>query len=341
MTTTTGAPAAATPATGGLLTVEHLSTSFRTPAGLVQAVRDVSFTVAPGEVVGLVGESGSGKTVTALSLLRLLPAAAVTSGRVCYQGRDLGTLTPSQLRRLRGRDISMIFQDPMTSLDPLFTIGAQVAGVLRAHSGISRADAAGRAAELLRLVGISDVTTRLRQYPHQLSGGMRQRVLIAMALANDPGLLIADEPTTALDVTIQAQIIRLLRQVSERTGMSVILVTHDLGVVAGVCDRVLVMYGGRLVESGPAAAIYGSPRHPYTTGLLGSVIRPDCDRSARLVAIDGYPPAMLNPPPGCPFAPRCPHATGQCHQELPALTPRAANHLAACFVTEASDASAV
>jgi oligopeptide transport system ATP-binding protein len=317
-----------------LMEVEHLSTTFATPSGQVCAVRDVSFTIHPGEVVGLVGESGSGKTVTALSLLRLLPRAAYTAGRITFGGREVMHMTKRELRRLRGADISMIFQDPMTSLDPLFTIESQIIGVIRAHQDVSREQASRHAAQLLHDVGIADVPARLRQYPHQLSGGMRQRVLIAMALANDPSLLIADEPTTALDVTIQAQIIRLLKQACSRTGMSVILVTHDLGVVAGICDRLFVMYGGRLVETGPVDAVYGRPEHPYTMGLLSSVIRPDRDRSTRLHAIEGQPPVMIDPGPGCPFAPRCELHTPRCTAETPELTDRSDAHLAACFITE-------
>lgn len=317
-----------------LLNVENLSTTFATPLGPVCAVRGVSFTVGRGEVVGLVGESGSGKTVTALSLLRLLPSNATTTGTIMYRGRDIMRMTNRQLRQLRGADISMIFQDPMTSLDPLFTIESQIVGVIRAHRSVSREAASQQATQLLHDVGIADVATRRHQYPHQLSGGMRQRVLIAMALANDPGLLIADEPTTALDVTIQAQIIRLLKRACARTGMSIILVTHDLGVVAGICDRLFVMYGGRLVETGPSSTVYRHPEHPYTAALLESVIRPDRDRSIRLQAIEGQAPIMLNPDPGCPFAPRCTLTIDRCTEETPQLTDRSPEHLAACFVTE-------
>jgi oligopeptide/dipeptide ABC transporter ATP-binding protein len=329
------------PGSDPLLSVTDLTTTFATPAGAVHAVRGVSFAIGAGEVVGLVGESGSGKTVTALSLLRLLPSSARTTGSIRYRGRDIIRMGNRELRGIRGADISMIFQDPMTSLDPLFTIESQVVGVIRAHQKVSRSDASSIAAKLLRDVGIADVATRLHQYPHQLSGGMRQRVLIAMALANEPGLLIADEPTTALDVTIQAQIIRVLKDACARTGMSVLLVTHDLGVVAGICDRLFVMYGGRLVETGPASVVYPKPEHPYTAGLLGSVIRPDRDRSTRLHAIEGQPPIMLNPPPACPFAPRCEAAVDKCKEEMPELTTRGSDHQAACFVTEDRHAAAV
>ena len=316
------------------LEVTGLSTSFRTPAGRVDAVQDVTFQVSPGEIVGLVGESGSGKTVTALSLLRLLPSTAVSTGRVMFEGLDVMQLQGESLRRLRGGRIGMVFQDPMTSLDPVFTIGWQMVSALRAHQRISRSAALGRAAGLLEQVGIPDVITRLGQYPHELSGGMRQRVLIAMALAEDPGLLIADEPTTALDVTIQAQILRLLRDINRRTGMSIILVTHDLGVVAGLCDRVLVMYGGRLIESAPAGDLFHGPEHPYTAGLLDSVVRLDQDRNRRLSVIEGSPPLLINAEPCCPFNPRCRYAIDRCREEVPALTARAPGHDAACFRTE-------
>ena len=325
------------PVSEALLSVEHLSTTFETEAGPVRAVRDISFQVRRGEVIGLVGESGSGKTVTALSLLRLLPSSARTTGRVVFGGRDVQTMSNSELRRLRGGQISMIFQDPMTSLDPLFSVGSQIVGVIRAHRRVSRAAAWEQARVLLTQVGIPEVDARLRQFPHQLSGGMRQRVLMAMALANDPQLLIADEPTTALDVTIQAQIIRLLKSVGARTGMSIILVTHDLGVVAGICDRLFVMYGGRLVETGPAGDVYPNPQHPYTAGLLASIIRPDTDRTSELFAIEGAPPELLNAPDACPFEPRCSFRVERCAHELPVPTPRGPGHEAACFVTEEGD----
>ena len=317
-----------------VLDVSGLSTSFQTRAGRVDAVQDVSFTVAPGEIVGLVGESGSGKTVTSLSLLRLLPSSARSSGRVVFEGHDVMTLRGEQLRQLRGGRLSMVFQDPMTSLDPVFTVGSQMIGALRAHQRISRSEALQRSALLLEQVGIPDVGTRLGQYPHELSGGMRQRVLIAMALSNDPGLLIADEPTTALDVTIQAQILRLLVDINQRTGMSIILVTHDLGVVAGLCDRVLVMYGGRLVESAQVHDLFHSPEHPYPAGLLDSVVRLDQDRNRRLSVIEGSPPLLIDPAACCPFNPRCPHAVDRCREAVPMLTPRAVGHDAACFHTE-------
>jgi len=317
-----------------LLQVRHLTTSFQTPAGLVQAVRDVSFDINRGEIVGLVGESGSGKTVTGLSLLRLLPSSAVTEGEILYENADLLKLGREDLRHLRGGRIAMIFQDPMTSLDPVFTIASQMIGAMRAHQSISKNDARDKAANLLKQVGINDVKTRMSQYPHQMSGGMRQRILIAMALANDPGLLIADEPTTALDVTIQAQIIRLLKDINDRTGMSIILVTHNLGVVAGACDRVHVMYGGRLVETGPADTVYHRPQHPYTAGLLASIIGPDPDRGQRLTTIEGDPPQLLDPDPGCSFAPRCRLVEDRCRSALPPLTSRGIDHEAACLVTE-------
>ncbi|HEY7925859.1 MAG TPA: ABC transporter ATP-binding protein [Candidatus Dormibacteraeota bacterium] len=329
-------PTPARAAAETILDVSGLSTSFETRAGRVHAVQDVTFSVAPGEIVGLVGESGSGKTVTSLSLLRLLPATARTTGRVVFEGRDVMKLRGEQLRQLRGGRIAMVFQDPMTSLDPVFTVGSQMVGALRAHQRIPRAEALERSASLLEQVGIPDVATRLSQYPHELSGGMRQRVLIAMALSNDPGLLIADEPTTALDVTIQAQILRLLKDINQRTGMAIILVTHDLGVIAGLCDRVFVMYGGRLVESAPAHDLFHGPEHPYTAGLLDSVVRLDQDRNRRLSVIDGSPPVLIDPEPCCPFNPRCPYAVERCREAVPALTPRAPGHDAACFRTEAA-----
>ncbi len=320
----------------GNLDVAGLSTSFETRAGRVDAVQDVTFSVAPGEIVGLVGESGSGKTVTALSLLRLLPSTATSTGRVMFDGLDVMKLRGEQLRQLRGGRIAMVFQDPMTSLDPVFTVGWQMISALRAHQRISRAEALQRSRLLLEQVGIPDVATRLTQYPHELSGGMRQRVLIAMALSNDPGLLIADEPTTALDVTIQAQILRLLKDINQRTGMSIILVTHDLGVVAGLCDRVFVMYGGRLVESASAHDLFHNPEHPYTAGLLDSVVRLDQKRNCRLSVIEGSPPLLVNAEPCCAFNPRCPYAFDRCREAVPALTPRAPAHDAACFHTEGS-----
>ncbi len=338
MTAMTASPGMAPePTSEVLLSVERLSTTSATEAGPVRAVRDISFEVRRGEVIGLVGESGSGKTVTALSLLRLLPPTARTTGRIRFGNRDVMQMSGRELRRLRGAEISMIFQDPMTSLDPLFSVGSQIVGVVRAHGrNTTRAAAPEQAKTLLEQVGIAEVQARLRQFPHQLSGGMRQRVLLAMALANDPQLLIADEPTTALDVTIQAQIVRLLKSVRARTGMAIILVTHDLGVVAGICDRLFVMYGGRLVEVGPAEVVYPNPQHPYTAGLLASIIRPDTDRTSELFAIEGAPPALLNAPDACPFEPRCSFRIERCAHELPMLTRRGSEHEAACFVTEKS-----
>jgi len=315
-----------------LLSVRGLRSHFVTPRGEVQAVRDVSFDIAPGEIVGLVGESGSGKSATAMSLLRLLPGSAKVSGSVTFRGRDVLKLRGEALRRLRGGEVSMIFQDPMTALDPVFTIGDQLVAVIRAHRRIDKAAARTLAAQLLAEVGIGDVATRLKQYPHQISGGMRQRVLIAKALCGTPGLLVADEPTTALDVTIQAQILRLLRRLRDTTGMAVLLVTHDLGVVSHLCDRVLVMYGGRIVETGTVDQVLRGPRHPYTRALLRAAALPE--RSQPIVPIGGAPPSLLDPPPGCPFAPRCPVATERCATVLPELTAGADGHAAACLVVE-------
>ena len=317
-----------------VLQVRDLTTAFNTPEGAIRAVSNVSFDLKRGEVIGLVGESGSGKTVTGLSLLRLLPKTATVSGQVIFDGQDVMAMSPRELRRLRGGGISMVFQDPMTALDPVFTIGHQMVEVMQAHSGIDGRAARGHALALLKKVGVSVPEYRLGQYPHQLSGGIRQRTLIAMALANRPQLLIADEPTTALDVTIQAQILALIRQVTAESAMSVIFITHDLGVVAGLCDRIFVMYGGHLVEAGVAIDVFERPEHPYTAALVQSALHPRRDRTQRLVAIPGSPPSLLNPGTGCMFAPRCPHVMEVCIQQTPALTGRASDRVAACFATE-------
>ncbi|HSL59505.1 MAG TPA: ABC transporter ATP-binding protein [Acidimicrobiales bacterium] len=316
-----------------LLDVEDLQVRFFTRRGVVQAVRDVTFSVRRGEVLGLVGESGSGKSVTSQAIMGLteLPGR-ITGGDVRWKGRSLvqGRQAPAELRRVRGNEISMVFQDPMTSLNPVYTIGNQLAEVTRRHLGYSKKQAAARALELLELVGISNPKRRLGQYPHEFSGGMRQRVLIAMALSCEPELLIADEPTTALDVTIQAQILELLAELQSELGLSVLLITHDLGVVAGMCDRVAVMYGGRLAEVGPADDMFAAPAHPYSDGLLRSTPRLD-EVQSRLVSIDGAPPDLVAPPTGCPFAPRCAHASDRCHAELPDLDVLAEGRKVACW----------
>ncbi len=304
-----------------LLEVDHLRVEFFTRRGRVQAVRDVSFHIEPGETLGIVGESGSGKSVTAQALLGLVELPGkITGGDVRWRGESLvGDGSERVLDRVRGNEIAMVFQDPMTSLNPTFTIGFQIAEVLRRHKGMNRADAKRRVIELLDLVGIANPTQRVKQHPHEMSGGMRQRVLIAMALACEPQLLVADEPTTALDVTIQAQILELIAELQQELGLAVILITHDLGVVAGVCDRVCVMYAGRIVEQATAVELYGTPGHPYSAGLLRATPRLD-EVLPRLVSIEGAPPDLLNPPTGCGFAARCPLATDQCVSASPPLT---------------------
>ena len=297
-----------------LLDVEHLEVQFFTRRGRVRAVRDVSFTIAKGETLGLVGESGSGKSVTAQALLGLIELPGrITGGDVRWKGRSLVHDAASTLNEVRGHEIAMVFQDPMTSLNPLFTVGAQIAETLRRHLHLGRKASHARAVELLDLVGIANPTQRAKQYPHEMSGGMRQRVLIAMALACEPQLLVADEPTTALDVTIQAQILDLIAELQERLGLAVLLITHDLGVVAGLCDRVAVMYAGKLVEVAQADALFARPGHPYTQGLLRSTPRID-EVSDRLVSIEGVPPDLVHLPVGCPFSDRCPlvNRTAEC-----------------------------
>ena len=317
-----------------LLEVRGLHTEFRTGAGLVRAVDGVSYTVEPGETVAIVGESGSGKSVGALSILRLIPnpPGRITAGEILFDGRDLRTLSEAEMRQIRGRDIGMVFQEPMTSLNPVLTIGRQITETLEQHQGADRATADKRAVELLEMVGISDPRRRLRQYPHQLSGGMRQRVMIAVALACNPKLIIADEPTTALDVTIQAQILELMKSLTRKLGVAQIIITHNLGVVARYAARVNVMYAGRIVESGNAEAIYHNPRHPYTIALLKSVPRLDRPRQARLDPVEGQPPDLTKLDAGCAFRPRCRFAVAQCAEARPALRPTVeGGHMVACF----------
>jgi oligopeptide/dipeptide ABC transporter ATP-binding protein len=322
-----------------LLSVEDLRVEFRTERGTVYAVNGVSFDVAPGETLGIVGESGCGKSVTSLAILGILARnGRVTGGRALYQGRDLLTLRDDELRRIRGRDISMIFQDPMTSLNPVLTVGRQLREALEAHVSLDRRAAERRAVELLDMVGIPSPDLRARDYPHQFSGGMRQRAMIAMALACEPRLIIADEPTTALDVTIQAQILDLLRELVAERDTALILITHDLGVVAGMCERVLVMYGGLVMESASADDIFARPRHPYTLGLLLSVPRLDADRKVRLQPIEGAPRNMLTPPSACPFAPRCRYEVERSRLEVPPLRELEPGHFVACFNPVPADA---
>ena len=314
-----------------LLEVDHLEVQFFTRRGTVQAVRGVSFALDRGETLGVVGESGSGKSVMAQTLLGLteLPGK-ITGGDVRWKGQSLVHDASETLQRVRGREIAMIFQDPMTSLNPVFTIGTQIGEVVRRHMGATRKQARARAVELLQLVGIANPQERVNQYPHEMSGGMRQRVLIAMALACEPELLVADEPTTALDVTIQAQILDLIADLQQRLGLAVLLITHDLGVVAGLCDRVAVMYSGKLVELASADELYAEPAHPYTTGLLQSTPRLDVVMP-RLVSIDGTPPDLVAPPAGCPFAARCSLATTQCLEEMPGLQTYPSGRKVACW----------
>jgi peptide/nickel transport system ATP-binding protein len=296
-----------------LLEIDRLQTHFGTPDGVVRAVEGVSFNIDAGETVAVVGESGCGKSVTAMSILKLIPQPpGRIAGAIRFEGRNLLEIPEPEMRKLRGNDISMIFQEPMTSLNPVLTVGRQIGETLRLHQGLSARDAEKRAVEMLELVGIPEPRRRVREYPHQLSGGMRQRVMIAIALACNPRLLIADEPTTALDVTIQAQILQRMRELREETGAAVILVTHDLGVVADIADRIAVMYSGRIVEEGTLDQIFYDPQHPYTWGLLGSIARVDKPRPERLPAIAGLPPSLADRPQGCHFRPRCPHEFAEC-----------------------------
>ena len=315
-----------------LLSVEDLEVRFWTSRGIIHAVNGVSFDIAPGETLGIVGESGCGKSVTSLAILGILPRAGrVTSGSARYQGRDLVGLSDDELRTIRGKEIAMIFQDPMTSLNPVLTIGRQVREALETHFDMDKDEAHKRAAELLDRVGIPSAKMRLKDYPHQFSGGMRQRAMIAMALACEPKVLIADEPTTALDVTIQAQILGLLRELVAERDTALILITHDLGVVAGMCERVNVMYAGMFMETGSARQVFAKPRHPYTLGLLQSVPRLDAARKTALQPIEGAPRDMLFPPNACPFAPRCRYEVEQSRKEVPPLEQIEPGHKVACF----------
>ncbi|GAC1534756.1 MAG: ABC transporter ATP-binding protein [Herpetosiphon sp.] len=316
-----------------LLEVRNLSTHFNTQDGVVKAVDNVSFYVDKGETLGIVGESGSGKSVTSLSIMRLIPTppGRIVSGEVLFDGDDLIRYSEDEMRHIRGKEIAMIFQDPMTSLNPVLTIGRQLTETLELHLKMSRGEARRRAVELLALVGIPSPQKRLDDYPHQFSGGMRQRVMIAMGLSCNPDLLIADEPTTALDVTIQAQILELIKKLQAELGMGLIIITHDLGVVARMADRVNVMYAGRIIEDGPTDKIFADPRMPYTIGLLQSIPRLDEVRGQRLNPIRGLPPDLINLPAVCPFAPRCDFVQDICYQQVPPLRPVEANQRAACL----------
>lgn len=301
-----------------LLSVRDLKTSFFTHVGEVKAVRGISFDVNEGEVLGIVGESGSGKSVTSLSIMGLLQyPGRVVDGEILLNGEDILTYSKDQMRKVRGKEIAMIFQDPMTSLNPVYTIGNQVMEMILEHEKMSRREARARAIEMLKLVGIPAAEKRIDSYPHEFSGGMRQRVMIALALSCNPKLLIADEPTTALDVTIQAQILSLIKSLNKQFGMTTMLITHDLGVVATVCDKVAVMYGGLIMEYGTVDEIFYHPRHPYTMGLLGSIPHVDGGEKRRLIPIDGTPPDLINPPKGCPFSTRCKYCMNACTREQP------------------------
>ena len=317
-----------------LLNVQGLETRFHTDAGIVHAVNGVSFTVDEGETIGIVGESGCGKSVTMLSVLRLIatPPGEISAGSAEFYGQDLLKMDDDEIRHIRGAQISMIFQDPMTSLNPVLKIGKQLTEPMLLHLGITKDQANERAAELLEMVGISEAAERLNDYPHQFSGGMRQRVMIAMALACNPKVLIADEPTTALDVTIQAQFIDLVKRLQENFGMAIIWITHDLGVIAGLAQRMMVMYGGFFIEEADVKELYINPQHPYTVGLLGSLPRLDGKHSDRLVSIDGLPPVLYEQPTACPFAPRCQFVIDRCLKENPILEEVAPKHRIACWV---------
>jgi peptide/nickel transport system ATP-binding protein len=319
-----------------LLEIRGLKTHFTTDDGVVQAVDGVDISIGRGETLGVVGESGCGKTVTALSVLKLIamPPGKIVAGQILYQGRDLAPLGTAEMDRIRAKDIAMVFQEPMTSLNPVYTIGEQIAEVLRRHEGLSRKAALDKTVEMLRLVQIPNPDKRVGDYPHQFSGGMRQRVMIAMALSCSPKLLIADEPTTALDVTIQAQILELLQDMKSRFGMAIMLITHAMGVVAETAQRVVVMYAGKVIEEAPVERLFADPKHPYTQGLIRSIPRIDtaATRKARLEAIPGVVPSLLNPPPGCRFAARCKFAMPKCREAIPPLIDVGGGHRVACVL---------
>ena len=319
---------------GTILDVKGLKTQFFTQDGIVNAVNGISYSVDEGETVGIVGESGCGKTVNVLSIMRLIPVppGKIVGGQALFEERDLLKLSQDEMRQVRGHKICMVFQDPMTSLNPVLTISRQMTEGMELHLGLDHQQSRKRAIELLDMVKIPKAGDRIDDYPHQFSGGMRQRVMIAMSLSCNPQLLIADEPTTALDVTIQAQILDLVRELKEKIGMAIIWITHDLGIVAGLADRVLVMYAGYIIESAQVKDVYGDPRHPYSLGLLGSIPRLDAERKKKLTPIEGLPPDLIDPPPGCPFAPRCKFAIEQCLAENPTLETVALNHHVACWV---------
>jgi oligopeptide transport system ATP-binding protein len=317
-----------------LLSVKGLETNFQTPEGVVHAVNGVSFNIHEGETLGVVGESGCGKSVTMLSCMRLIasPPGKILAGEALFHGKDLLKISNEEIRQVRGAQIAMVFQDPMTSLNPVMTIGQQLAEPLRLHQNLTAEQARTRSIELLGLVGIPNAGERLKDYPHQYSGGMRQRVMIAMALSCNPQILIADEPTTALDVTIQAQIVELVKRLRSELGMAIIWITHDLGVVASLAHRVIVMYGGLIIEESEVKELYANPRHPYTLGLLGSLPKIDEQERTRLFSIEGMPPVLYQKPHTCPFAPRCIYVTDRCWKDLPQLETAGPDHRVACWV---------
>ncbi len=318
-----------------LVDIKNLKLSFFTPAGEVKALNDITIRIEQGDVLGVVGESGSGKSVTAYAMMGLVPfPGRIVSGTVDFDGHRINEMNERELRRIRGNTISMIFQDPMTSLNPVYTVRNQICEVIMLHTDMTRRQARRRALELLNLVGINEPEKRLKQYPHELSGGMRQRVMIAMALACEPKLLIADEPTTALDVTIQAQILELMIELKQKIAMSIIMITHDLGVVAGMCEKIAVMYGGKVVEYGTTDEIFYDPKHEYTKGLLNSVTKLTEKEHRQLVPIEGTPVDMLNPPAGCPFAPRCRKCMKICLREMPPYTDISDSHYSACWLLQ-------
>lgn len=318
-----------------LLEIKDEKLSFFTPAGEVKALNGVSFSMNEGEVLGIVGESGSGKSVTAYSIMGLTAyPGKLIGGTIYFNGHQIEKMSEKEMRKIRGNEVSIIFQDPMTSLNPVYTIGNQITEAIRLHTGKSKKEAYDRAKELLELVGINEPTKRLKQYPHELSGGMRQRVMIAIALACEPKLLIADEPTTALDVTIQAQILELMQELRQKLGMSIIMITHDLGVVASMCERIAVMYAGHIVEYGTADEIFYEPKHEYTKGLINSIPKLSAQEIERLVPIEGQPVDLLNPPAGCPFAPRCANCMKICLREMPPKTELSDTHYSHCWLLQ-------
>lgn len=318
-----------------LLEIKDEKLSFFTPAGEVKALNGVSFSMNEGEVLGIVGESGSGKSVTAYSIMGLTAyPGKLIDGTIYFNGHQIEKMSEKEMRKIRGNEVSIIFQDPMTSLNPVYTIGNQITEVIRLHTGKSKKEAYDRAKELLELVGINEPAKRLKQYPHELSGGMRQRVMIAIALACEPKLLIADEPTTALDVTIQAQILELMQELRQKLGMSIIMITHDLGVVASMCERIAVMYAGHIVEYGTADEIFYEPKHEYTKGLINSIPKLSAQEIERLVPIEGQPVDLLNPPAGCPFAPRCANCMKICLREMPPKTELSDTHYSHCWLLQ-------